>query len=217
LTNGIWLNKKPFHIPGSIFSKIMRNFEVNGLIKIGVLTDADIVEQFDSPQEFYSYVMDETKNNKYPDWDEITKFTQTYFEVISVEKVESEIRRLKKAGLSIDGLQAELNKQETLDAKKVKLYFSNDKGIFGTFNEKEIIYPIKGKRQKMIKLLKDGKKDLKILCKIQDQKDTLLMKEIIKINKNFRDKFKVKNDLIKNIPTGGYKLNDENYDIEFEE
>ncbi len=100
---------------------------------------------------------------------------------------------------------------------KIEVFISVEKGIYKNKNV-NLNYPIqnRSKRFKLIKDLKDGKKDGKILA------DTLykgslseLSKEIKEINKNFENKLKLKNKLIINLETGGYKLNDHNYNIEF--
>jgi len=99
------------------------------------------------------------------------------------------------------------------DKQKISIYFSEDKGIYDKNN---FGYPIKGKRAKLIRNLKDGKKDGAILTKILGY-DSLaqLSKDKNEINKLFRKKLKQKEDFIIRIPTGGYRLNDEIFSINF--
>lgn len=99
------------------------------------------------------------------------------------------------------------------DKQKISIYFSEDKGIYDKNN---LGYPIKGKRAKLIRNLKDGKKDGAILTKLLGY-DSLaqLSKDKNEINKLFRKKLKQKEDFIIRIPTGGYRLNDETFSINF--
>lgn len=97
--------------------------------------------------------------------------------------------------------------------QKFKLSFSGEKGIY---DGSKFSYPIKGKRAKLIMLLKDGKKDGALLVKTLGAKNiSFISKEIAEINKNFKSKFKQSKDLIIHIETGGYRLNADNYSIEF--
>lgn len=79
-------------------------------------------------------------------------------------------------------------------------------------------YPITGKkRPRIIRLLKEGKRDLPILTAILGQQSSLVQSEIKEINGNFRTKLGVNENLIIHIPTGGYELNQEYFDITFKE
>ena len=77
-------------------------------------------------------------------------------------------------------------------------------------------YPMRGKkRPKIVKMLKDGKKELKIFVELLQQQEPLVISEIRQINKIFRKKLNVTEDLIIHIPTGGYDLNRKCFEIKF--
>ena len=97
---------------------------------------------------------------------------------------------------------------------KTKICISEKHGIFLEDNNK-LKYPIKGKkRPKLVRLLKDGRKSANILvelCEYSGIPD--LSKEINNINKIFKKKLHLENDLIIHVETGGYELNNDDHEI----
>ncbi|MCK5475442.1 MAG: hypothetical protein KAI71_02580 [Candidatus Pacebacteria bacterium] len=108
-------------------------------------------------------------------------------------------------------------KKSNNDTNKINIIISNNKGIYRKNKDSELSYPMKtaSKRKKIIHNLKDNKKNGNLLAEILYNKNlSQLSKEIKEINENFKNKLKLKEDLIINLDTGGYKLNDK-YNIKF--
>ncbi len=108
-------------------------------------------------------------------------------------------------------------KKQMPHANKKKVFISTRNGIYQNEKTKKPNYAIKGnKRPKIITILKDGRKDINILCQTIGYKSNQIpSKEIKEINRHFKDKLKLKDNLIVRLPTGGYDLNREKYDIKF--
>jgi hypothetical protein len=101
--------------------------------------------------------------------------------------------------------------------EKIAIIFDDKKGIYRQDN-KDLCYEIEygSERQKLISYL--FPKDRASLFDIEtdtnrEGKSELIMKEIRKINSLFRTKLDVNEDLIFSIPTGGYCLNKDKFDI----
>jgi hypothetical protein len=105
----------------------------------------------------------------------------------------------------------------TRHSNKINLIISKNDGIY-QYNNKALNYGISGKRSKIIYWLKDGKKDGNLLSEnlYGEKKLPLLSGEIIRINSLFKEKLNLDFDLICNANTGGYFLNTDNYELEFE-
>lgn len=100
---------------------------------------------------------------------------------------------------------------------KMKIYISNEEGIYRDCGEKKLAYPIKGKRARMIRNLDSGKKPGPFLAKLFTNTNLQqLNNEISDINKNFQDILKVNKKIIKHFKTGGYDLNHEEYEFIFQ-
>ncbi len=99
---------------------------------------------------------------------------------------------------------------------KIRIFISQEEGIYRNEKKSKLNYPIRGKRARLISSLKETKKDGKLLSGLYTENNfSQLSKEIDQINTTFRKKIRVKNNLIVHIKTGGYKLNRENYEIKF--
>lgn len=102
---------------------------------------------------------------------------------------------------------------------RVKITISRDFGIYRD-DDKTFNYPIRG--QQRIRLIRclwnEGQQSIKlsIIAKQLAMNEPLVKKEINLINKLFGNKLDLDKDLIVHIPTGGYKLNNEKYNIIFE-
>ena len=99
--------------------------------------------------------------------------------------------------------------------RRIKLFISQDEGIYKNEITRKPNYPISGRRSKIITRLENGKKVGSSLIKLFNIDYQMLSKEIGEINDNFREKLKLEKNLIVSVETGGYKLNDESYDIKF--
>jgi len=98
--------------------------------------------------------------------------------------------------------------------KKIAIFISDDHGIYK--DDVKSGYPVRGSRAKLLRHLRDGKKDGKILTQIWGHNNhAQLSKDIKGINKLFKNKLKQKEDIVVHVQTGGYKLNDEIYAIKF--
>ena len=108
-------------------------------------------------------------------------------------------------------------KKDIQRTDKKKVFISTRNGIYQNEKTKKPSYAIKGnKRPKIITILKDGRKDINILCQTIGYKSNQMpSKEIKEINSHFKNKLKLKDDLIIRLPTGGYDLNREKYNIKF--
>lgn len=98
---------------------------------------------------------------------------------------------------------------------KKQIFISDESGVYTNNGSKKLSYPISGKRAQLLKLLKDSKKSGPVLAQNLDQSLQVISKEIENINQAFRSKLEVEDDLISPIDTGGYKLNQEVFEIEF--
>ncbi len=100
---------------------------------------------------------------------------------------------------------------------KIFIIVDGKKGIYqedGQGGSYKIKIP--SKRMELIKLV--GFKNKIIISEIEkelNQKQTLIIKEINKINEIFRTKLSVVDDLIIHIPTSGYTLNKDCFNIKF--
>ncbi len=116
-------------------------------------------------------------------------------------------------------LLKEVVKQSNLPDKKskgkIKLFFSADDGLYREKNNKKISYPIRGKRAKLVKFLKNGKIKGSELVLQLDQPLYLVSKEIEEINTNFKAKLELADGLIIRLETGGYKLDNTKFLIQF--
>ncbi|MDD2495077.1 MAG: hypothetical protein PHE29_07795 [Tissierellia bacterium] len=99
---------------------------------------------------------------------------------------------------------------------KIRIFISNDKGIYINEDIKKPSYPIKKERLRLLKFLKDGKKDGTILAEnLYKSNMSVLVSAISDINRIFKKTFNFKNSLIIKVDTGGYRLNISNYTIKF--
>lgn len=101
---------------------------------------------------------------------------------------------------------------------KIQIFISDNYGIFMNKESKKPNYPIEStsKRLRLIKSLRDSKKNGKILADtFYNHNFSQLNKELKNININFKSKLKLKDDLIIKIETGGYKLNKDRFNIRF--
>lgn len=112
--------------------------------------------------------------------------------------------------------QKEKKEEKEIGNKKIKIVIDFQKGIYKK-NDIEKIYEISGKRFKIVKQLLKRKTNtpLSELVANTGQYDGVIIKEIGNINKVFKKRLKLKEDLIVNLITGGgYRLNDEYFIIE---
>jgi len=133
------------------------------------------------------------------------------------------IKKLRKHKFEL-AKELEPSKQKKNNVGKKNIIIDlNDKGIYQEDKEKNN-YPIKNssKRAKIIKCLKNGKKDAVILSMIcgynkDNNNNNLpqLSKEINAINTVFTKKLALKDDIIIHKDTGGYDLNKDIYNIKF--
>jgi len=102
------------------------------------------------------------------------------------------------------------------DRKRKEIIIDFQKGIYEKDNIKKI-YKISGKRFKIVEQLSKERKTntpLKELIANTGQSDVIIIQAIKSINKIFRKKLNLKEDLIVNLKTGGgYRLNDEDFII----
>lgn len=99
---------------------------------------------------------------------------------------------------------------------KIEIFISNDYGIYKNQKTKKPSYPIReSKRLQLIKLLENNKSSSKIIMRDLKYTNQLLSKEIKEINNNFTKLLNLSNDLIIHLPTGGYQLNYDKYNINF--
>lgn len=143
------------------------------------------------------------------------------------KETDKKIEKLEELGKNLNDGKLKKEKENNIVQKIIKkdsgreiikIYISDDDGIYLNQNNKKLNYPIRSrsKRLKIIKNLKDGKKDGKILANILYKGDfSELSKEIGEINKKFKNRLKLKKELIINLNTGGYTLNDTFYKIKF--
>ncbi len=102
-----------------------------------------------------------------------------------------------------------------ITSSKISITLDPRKGIYRSDNP-ESNYPIKSdsKRALIIShLCHNDKASILELEKETKQPNTLTMKEIKQINLNFRKKLNVAYDLIIKIPTGGYSLDKDRFEI----
>jgi len=100
--------------------------------------------------------------------------------------------------------------------KKEQIFISKEIGIYKEQNGKKLNYPIKGERANLLRRLKDGKKDGKLLAELSGHKNLQqLSKDINDINRIFKKKLKLRSEIIIHVETGGYRLNKEKYKIKF--
>jgi hypothetical protein len=97
-------------------------------------------------------------------------------------------------------------------SEKLEMFISKKKGVV---IDEEHSYPASGKRFEIIKFLKDSAKTGKILSDTQGRSLKETIKEIGEINRIFKKKMKTKEKLIMKVPTGGYELNHEKFNITF--
>jgi hypothetical protein len=103
------------------------------------------------------------------------------------------------------------------EGQKRTIIISADDGIYCNKESKKPNYAIKGKkRTKLINALKGGKVTGSFLADHLGQDLQTISKEVGKINELFRKNLQLQNDLIVRVETGGYKLNREKFDIQFE-
>lgn len=108
-----------------------------------------------------------------------------------------------------------LNKPNGNTATGLPLYISATHGIYFDRVNKSPSYPISGKRAKLVQLLITEKLSASQLCQILSYKtESLLSKEIEGINANFRSMLEQAHDLVTHLPTGGYVLNTDRYNIQ---
>jgi len=117
-------------------------------------------------------------------------------------------------------VKAEYENSKTIKKykNKMNIFVSDENGIFTNEKTKKPNYPVKirSKRFKIIKNLKDGKKDGNILSELFYEKNlSTLSKEIKEVNKIFTEKLNLRDNLIISIDTGGYKLNNDKYNVKF--
>ncbi len=97
----------------------------------------------------------------------------------------------------------------------VVIYISTDNGIYVNAVTKKPNYPIKGKRAQLVRFLNNAKQSGSALAGLLGQTMPLISKEIDEINKNFKLKLILADDLIVKVNTGGYKLNRDRFTIQF--
>ncbi|MBU4216668.1 hypothetical protein L6270_00770 [Candidatus Parcubacteria bacterium] len=105
----------------------------------------------------------------------------------------------------------------------ITISISKTKGIYRKFNNKTLTYPIRSKKRRsdLIYLLQDGIKSnselvgtLKKNYKNTDK--TIITKSITDTNKQFKRNLDLEDEIILSLPTGGYNLNHEKFEIIFE-
>lgn len=99
---------------------------------------------------------------------------------------------------------------------KTPIMIDNKKGIYRIDNP-ELVYKIKipSKRFNLILLLtKKEKLFISEIAEKVEQSESLSIKEIGKINQNFKESLNVNNDFIVHLNTGGYSLNRDNFQIQ---
>lgn len=104
------------------------------------------------------------------------------------------------------------NEIEKIDDRpeKTKIFIDENEGIYRVANNKKLNYPIRrdSKRSNIINFLTTQKlTKLSELKKLTGQKPEVIMQEINRINKAFRHKLKLTEDLIIHHKTSGYALN----------
>ncbi|MFH1392246.1 MAG: hypothetical protein ABIG90_00995 [bacterium] len=102
------------------------------------------------------------------------------------------------------------------ETKDKEIFIDKENGIYTNNKLKQPNYPIRGKRSRLLWLLKDNKKLGRSLIKTLCYPSlSQLNKEIKEINNNFKSTLNLKDNLIVRVPTGGYKLNRNKYNIKF--
>ncbi|MBT4209583.1 MAG: hypothetical protein HOE19_01565 [Candidatus Komeilibacteria bacterium] len=162
--------------------------------------------------------IDEKKENGEFDFGQNEKNTQQPLQVQIVGGA-MEVEGLKDglSSIATSTKQKSSPKKDIQRTDKKKVFISTRNGIYQNEKTKKPSYAIKGnKRPKIITILKDGRKDINILCQTIGYKSNQMpSKEIKEINSHFKNKLKLKDDLIIRLPTGGYDLNREKYNIKF--
>ncbi|MFA6427230.1 MAG: hypothetical protein WCW16_02160 [Candidatus Magasanikbacteria bacterium] len=127
----------------------------------------------------------------------------------------------------VDYLKEEKKKvdliNDSFDDNKLTIHITSDSGIWRIERGKKLQYSIKGNRRKIIDFLSNKKLSGKELSELLLRKKNaeFIGKEISNINKIFLKKMQIeksqdkKRKLIISLPTGGYALNKEEYDISF--
>ncbi|MCX6792918.1 MAG: hypothetical protein NTY12_02740 [Candidatus Falkowbacteria bacterium] len=101
-----------------------------------------------------------------------------------------------------------INVVKNKTTKKITIYISKDEGIYINKDRK---YPIKKGRFDLIQKLRGEK----IVMPRERINYSNPLKEIKKINENFKEGLNLKEDIIIHVSTGGYRLNRNNYEINF--
>ena len=157
-------------------------------------------------------------NSMYAYYGKLQDFIAGY----SVDKVDTGIEGLDKYLNDLNSPNQLLIADESNTAEaqntddKTSVYVSEDDGIFLNPDTKKPSYPISGKRAKLVWLLKDGRKMTgNQLSEILGQTLQVVSKGVDEINNQFKSNLGVSNDLVIRLKTGGYKLNQEHFTIQF--
>ncbi len=109
--------------------------------------------------------------------------------------------------------------RNSLDEERVKIYISDNRGIWRKHYKTILIYEIglNTKRFNIIKSLKTGQISGPNLATLYSNNNlSQISKEINKINSLFKEKLSLNEGLINKASTGGYQLNNTYFDINFE-
>jgi hypothetical protein len=102
-------------------------------------------------------------------------------------------------------------KGEIAQRKQVDIFINKEIGVY---RNKKLSYPLKGKRFRLVmELYRNKNLGANVLGHLYNGNNQLLSKEIKSINQLFISSLKVKVDLITHLPTGGFKLNRDIYNI----
>ncbi len=106
--------------------------------------------------------------------------------------------------------------QPRTESPKKAVFISTDYGIYLNKATIKPNYAIKGKRAKLLWLLKDGRKLTgKFMAETLGQTLPLVSKELEAVNTNFKEILKLQDDLVIRVDTGGHRLNKELFEVKF--
>ncbi len=97
----------------------------------------------------------------------------------------------------------------------MQIYISGNKGIWRIGDLGELKYPISRKRMVLVKSLENGFLTGPLLIAILKTRYTVVTTAVNEINRHFQEKLNLHYKLIEKVPTGGYRLNYDRYDIKF--
>lgn len=155
------------------------------LVKNGILTEA--------PRADYGEMIPVAEDK----WMEMNKHHITYSFSVDENKL----------------LTAVNQKDKPESVEKITINIDEKTGIY--LSDGELNYPIHGKRFDIVEALFEGEASGSDLKKITGWSASDVSRSISKLNKLFKEKLKMVNNLIDHNPTGGYFLNRVHYEINF--